>query len=165
MSTPQGKDDAARKHVLRLIHNGLFVLTARTNDAVGAATVSWVSQCSFKPPLVMVGLRRGSNVHECLRAGGAAVLHVIGRGQEDIARRFFSTTTLEDGRLNGEPFVENDDGVPLVTSLTNRIECRVRAFHESGGDHDLVVLDVVRVSRGQDIAPLTVADSPWEYGG
>ncbi len=158
-------DDSARKHILRLIHNGLFVLTARSETGIGAATVSWVSQCSFKPPLLMAALRRGSNVYECLRDGGAATLHVLGRGHEEIARRFFVTTTVLGDCLNGEPFVWGPHGAPVLHALSNYVCCRQRHFIESGGDHDLVVLEVLDVHRGESIQPLTVAESPWEYGG
>jgi flavin reductase (DIM6/NTAB) family NADH-FMN oxidoreductase RutF len=156
---------AERRAALRLISNGLFVLTARDGGDIGAATVSWVTQCSFEPPLVLVAVRRGSNVHRCLREGGPAALHVIGRGQESVARAFFTATRVEDGQLNGEPVRAGAEGAPLLEALPDRLEARVHARHETGGDHDLVVLEVLEAHRGSDRVPLTVADSPWEYGG
>lgn len=35
----------------------------------------------------------------------------------------------------------------------------------SQGDHAVVVLEVVAAERHGDLQPLTVAASPWEYGG
>jgi flavin reductase (DIM6/NTAB) family NADH-FMN oxidoreductase RutF len=148
-----------------MIANGLFVLTASSDDEVGAATVSWVSQSSFRPPLVVAALRRGSNVHECLRHGAPAVLHVLGEGQESIARKFFSTTRVEGDLLNGEPFDRAGNGAPVLRNLPNHVETQVRHFFATEGDHDLVVMEVLRAHSNGSARPLTVADSPWEYGG
>ena len=49
-----------RSDAMRLLSNGLYVLTACLSDTIHAATVSWVSQVSFQPPLVMVALQRNS---------------------------------------------------------------------------------------------------------
>src|SRR5215470_15076521 len=49
-------DANAKKTTLRMIPYGLYVLTAAGKDGqVGAATVNWVTQASFAPPLVVVG--------------------------------------------------------------------------------------------------------------
>ena len=49
-------DEAAKKQALRMIPYGLFVVTAKNGDDVTSATVNWVTQTSFSPPLVAVGL-------------------------------------------------------------------------------------------------------------
>ncbi len=49
----------AKKAVLRMIPYGIYVLAA--DDAKGniaAATVNWVTQSAFAPPLVVVGVKR-----------------------------------------------------------------------------------------------------------
>jgi flavin reductase (DIM6/NTAB) family NADH-FMN oxidoreductase RutF len=55
-------DEKAKKHALRMIPYGLYVLTARTPDGVNAATVSWLSQASFDPPRVVAALRNDSGI-------------------------------------------------------------------------------------------------------
>jgi flavin reductase (DIM6/NTAB) family NADH-FMN oxidoreductase RutF len=50
-------DPNAKKTALRMIPYGLYVLTAKGKDgAIGAATVNWVTQASFTPPLVAIGV-------------------------------------------------------------------------------------------------------------
>ena len=46
-------DVQARKKTLRMLSNGVYVLTSRSAESFGAATVTWVSQASFTPPLIM----------------------------------------------------------------------------------------------------------------
>ncbi|MDP7346375.1 MAG: flavin reductase, partial [Anaerolineales bacterium] len=56
-------DADAKKTVLRKITYGLYVLTASAGDELAAGTVNWLSQASFTPPLVMIGVKTDSGVH------------------------------------------------------------------------------------------------------
>ena len=54
---------------------------------------------------------------------------------------------------------------PVLAALPAHVECRVGQIVDSGGDHALVILEVVEAQCREQVRPLTVADSPWEYGG
>ena len=60
-------DVNAKKTALRMIPYGLYVLTAANRSGqVAAATVNWVTQVAFEPPLVVVGVKVDSHAHpEC----------------------------------------------------------------------------------------------------
>jgi flavin reductase (DIM6/NTAB) family NADH-FMN oxidoreductase RutF len=48
----------AKKTVLRMIPYGIYVLTADDGQGnIAAATVNWVTQSAFAPPLVVVGVK------------------------------------------------------------------------------------------------------------
>ncbi len=158
-------DAKVKQKALRLLSNGVYVLTSRSENRYGAATVSWISQASFKPPLIMAAVRRESNVFRCLAESRAAVLHIVGDGQQDIARRFFSPTTSGDGTINGEPVTEGKTTAPVLPSLPAYIECQVERIVDTNGDHDLVILRVVEAECRERVQPLTMAETPWEYGG
>jgi len=158
-------DPKVRQKTLRLISNGVYVLTARCGERFGAATVSWVSQISFRPPLVMAAVRRESNVFQCLADSGSAVLHIVGEGQRDIARRFFHPTAAAGGTLNGEPFAEGHTAAPVLPRLPAHVECRVQSVVDAGGDHAMVILEAVEAECHEPVRPLTIAQTPWHYGG
>ena len=158
-------DAKVRKKTLRMLSNGVYVLTSRSEDRYGAATVSWVSQASFKPPLVMAAVRRESRVFKCLAESRSAVLHIVGDRQQEIARRFFSPTRAEGGTINGEPFAEGKTAAPILPGLPAHVECRVERIVETDGDHAVVILQVLEAECREQVRPLTIADSPWEYGG
>lgn len=83
-------DANVKKTVLRMIPYGLYVLTAKgKDDTVGAATVNWVTQASFAPPLVVVGVRTDSQVHALIKDSRAFALNVLGKGQQAMAFTFF----------------------------------------------------------------------------
>jgi len=163
-------DPTAKKKALRLLSNGVYILTSRDGDRFGAATVTWVSQASFKPPLVMAAIRKDSSALRCLTQSLVAALHIVGSGQCEIAQKFFAPTFFEPtvpgpGAINGEPFEDGETLAPILKSAPAYLECRVRQIIEDGGDHDIVVMQVVNAECREGMEPLTIAQSPWEYGG
>ena len=61
-------DEDAKKTALRMIPYGLYVLTAESKSgAVAAATVNWVTQASFVPPLVVLGVKTDSGAHAIIK--------------------------------------------------------------------------------------------------
>jgi flavin reductase (DIM6/NTAB) family NADH-FMN oxidoreductase RutF len=158
-------DLKAKKETLRLLTNGVYVLTSRNGEDYGVATITWVSQVSFQPPLVMAALRKDGNVFRCLRASGVAVLHVVGSDQKALAQKFFSTTKESDGLLNGEPFTEGKTSAPVLKNLSGYLECKLVDICEDYGDHAIVILEVVEAESRGTVVPLVVNDSPWKYGG
>jgi flavin reductase (DIM6/NTAB) family NADH-FMN oxidoreductase RutF len=158
-------DAKTKKDTLRLITNGIYVLTSRNANDYGVATVTWVSQVSFQPPLVMAALRKDGNVFRCLSVSGFAVLHIVGAEQQDLAQKFFSATKESNGFLNGEPFIEGKTFAPVLKNLGAYLECKVVDTCQDYGDHAIVILEVVEAGNQGTVKPLVVNDSPWKYGG
>jgi flavin reductase (DIM6/NTAB) family NADH-FMN oxidoreductase RutF len=148
-----------------MISNGMYVVTSRSGDKYGGATVTWLSQASFKPPLIMAAIRPDSNVFDCLTESGSALVHMLGADQQEIARRFLSTTDVANGMMNGVPFSPGPEGMPVLGDMPAHVVCRVVQIINDRGDHALVLLEVVDAVVHRDTPPLLVADSPWTYGG
>jgi flavin reductase (DIM6/NTAB) family NADH-FMN oxidoreductase RutF len=159
-------DPKTRQKALRLLTNGVYVMTSRSGEKFGAATVTWVSQAGFKPPLLMVALRKDGNVLECATESRQAVLHILDKRQANIAQKFFVSANESSGLLNGEPYAQGKKtSAPVLANLHAYLECEVREIMQEHGDHAIAILEVVNAEVPKDITPLTVADSPWEYGG
>ena len=52
------KAEAAKKTTLRMIPYGLYILGTKHGDEISAGAVNWVTQTSFSPPLVAMGVKR-----------------------------------------------------------------------------------------------------------
>ena len=158
-------DPKIKQQALRLLSNGMYILTSGRGTRLGAATVTWVSQASFKPPLLMAAVRKDSTLCSCLRDSRVAVLHILDRRHKKFAQKFFARTKAHSDPLNGEPFSEGKTSAPILQNLPAYVECKVVDIHEEHGDHAIFVLEVVDAVLHKPVRPLTVADSPWEYGG
>lgn len=161
-------DAKSRKRVLRLVSNGVYVISASAGTSPVAATITWMTQFSFDPPLVVAGIRPGSSIAEGLQESRRAVVHIVGREQLDLAKRFFSAPDHEPGTtpptLGGRPYRPTEHG-PLLLEACAWMACRVLEIIDSGGDHNLVVMEVIDIGEQGELHPLTVQASPWSYGG
>ncbi|MBX5440858.1 MAG: flavin reductase family protein [Solirubrobacteraceae bacterium] len=136
-------DQDAKKTALRMIPYGLYVLTGRTADGdVTAATVNWVTQASFTPPLVVVGVKADSHAFQVVRTAGAFALNVLGKGQNDVAFAFFKTPEVTDEEIGGHAYRLGTTGAPILEGPIAFVECRVTEIVE-GGDHAVVIGEVV----------------------
>ena len=129
----------SKKTVLRMIPYGIYVLTV--DDAKGnvaAATVNWVTQTAFAPPLVIVGVKADSGTYKTVKAAQAFALNMLGKEHKSLAFTFFRPVDLTDGKLSGQAFRKGETGAPILIDAPGAIECRVTAIVEQG-DHHIVV--------------------------
>ena len=135
-------DDAAKKTTLRMIPYGIYVLTADDGKGnVGAATVNWVTQASFAPPLVVVGVKADSGAHTVVKGTGKFVLNMLGKDGKGAAFTFFKPAKVEDGKISGQAFHTGANGAPILDSAIGAVECTVKQVLELG-DHSVVVAEV-----------------------
>lgn len=133
-------DAQAKKTTLRMIPYGLYVLTAGSQqDEIAAATINWVTQTSFEPPLLALGVKTDSGVYALARKTGAAVLNILGKDQQGAAYAFFKPSVFEDGKLSGQSIEWAGNGAPILSESPAAVELKVRQVVEEGDHHTFVV--------------------------
>ena len=136
-------DPNAKKTTLRMIPYGLYVLTAAHPDGrVAAATVNWVTQASFEPPLVAIGVKADSGAHALIKDTKAFALNVLGKGQQGLAFTFFKPAERQGDTISGEPIRTGTTGAPILTNAPAYVECTLESTVEMG-DHSIFVGKVV----------------------
>jgi flavin reductase (DIM6/NTAB) family NADH-FMN oxidoreductase RutF len=144
-------DNDAKKTVLRMIPYGLYVLTGESSDGqVAAATVNWVTQASFAPPLVAVGVKVDSGAHAIIKSAGAFALNVLAKGQNDVAFAFFKSHEREGDSIGGQSFSKGKTGAPIFAKAAAFVECKLVSTVEKG-DHSLFVGEVVEAGLAAPI--------------
>ncbi len=138
-------DADKKKMALRMIPYGIYVLTAKADDGeIAAATVNWVTQTSFDPPLVAIGVKADSGAYATLKKSGNFALNFLGKGQQGAAFTFFQPVEVEDGKISGEVYAEGSTGAPVLASAPACVEFKVAEIVERG-DHHIVVGEAVDV--------------------
>jgi flavin reductase (DIM6/NTAB) family NADH-FMN oxidoreductase RutF len=161
----EAMDQDAKKTALLMIPYGLQVIGARAGAASTLGTVNWTTQASFKPPLVVVGVKAGSGMHALIEQSGAFSLSFLGTGQKDVAFAFFRHVEPEGDRIGGyEVTAGPATGCPVLDVAPAWIECTVAGFYELG-DHTTVVGEVVEAGVAAESEPLTLAEVGVKYGG
>lgn len=136
-------DADAKKTALRMIPYGLYVLTAKAGDGtLAAATVNWVTQTSFNPPLVAVGVKTDSGAYAAIKESKQFALNMLGKGQHGAAFAFFKATAQDGDTINGLTYQDGSTGSPILTDAPAFVECKLAHIVEQG-DHHIVVGEVI----------------------
>jgi flavin reductase len=156
--------DASRfRAVLGRFATGVTVMTSVADGAVHGMTANAVSSVSLDPPLVLVCVERSAIMAGVVERGQRFALSILAHGQRALSDRF-----AEPGRPPGH---DQFDGVgthtrvtgsPILDDAVGWVDCRVWATYD-GGDHDIVVGEVVDLDIGEQDDPLLYFRSA--YGG
>jgi flavin reductase (DIM6/NTAB) family NADH-FMN oxidoreductase RutF len=156
--------EAAKKTALLMIPYGLYVLSTKAGDEVNAGTINWVTQCSFKPPLVAMGVKQDSRLYAMLKDSGVFALSFLASGQRDVAFAFFRPAKVEGNTISGQPFETHETGAPIISSAAAWVEGRV-VGELAVGDHSCVVGEVTNAGVIREAPILTLEECGVKYGG
>jgi flavin reductase (DIM6/NTAB) family NADH-FMN oxidoreductase RutF len=157
-------DEQAKKAALRMITYGLYVIGTRQGETLNAAAVNWVTQSSFAPPLLALGIKRDSDAFAHMKDNGAFSLSFLESGQKDMAFALFKPTEHEGSTLNGYTYETAETGCPIFVDAPAWVEGRVTDIVERG-DHAVVVAEVTNAGVRREAKPLTLAETGVYYGG
>ena len=160
---------------LKKITYGFYVLTTkksagdiqtREDDYYAAGLVSWVSQCSFDPPMVVVAVQSQTDLSETIRKSKVFVVNILGKADLPMISPFSKDTKVEEGKLNGYAFEEGETGAPILKDVPAYLECHLEEVVKSQADHVLLIGKVVGQGlRNPDAEPLMEWETDYHYGG
>ena len=157
-------DEQAKKKALRMISNGMYILSSSGGGKIGCCTVTWLSQKSFKPPLVAVNVSKESFTHGVIAQSKSFAVHILAKDQKSMAEKFFKHAELVGNTIAGYAFKPGKTGSPIFEDCPAYFECKV-VEQCALGDHTTFVGEVVEAGVRREEKPLTVSDTPWSYGG
>jgi flavin reductase (DIM6/NTAB) family NADH-FMN oxidoreductase RutF len=155
---------AAKKTTLRMIPYGLYVLGAKHGDEINAGAINWVTQTSFAPPLIAMGVKKDSGLYAALIAAGTFALSFLESGQKDLAFAFFKPTEVHGTMINGHHFETHETGAPVIASASAWVEGKV-VGEIAIGDHSCVVGEVTNAHVKRESKMLTLEECGVKYGG
>lgn len=148
--TVPGVDPAQFRQLLGRFATGVTVLTTRDREGrpIGM-TASSVASVSLNPPLVLVSVDKGNDMHGALKTAERFVLNVLAADQEAISRRF---AVDHPDRFEGIGYHETKRGLPVLDGVLANIECE-KGAEAPGGDHT-VFFGLVTAGSVTDRLPL-----------
>ena len=82
-------DNEVKKSLLRKIPYGLYVIGTMQDNTVNGFTASWLSQISFEPPMIMIGVQKKSAAYKMVEASKVFTVNFLAKNQTEIAKTFF----------------------------------------------------------------------------
>lgn len=150
-ATPAAVADADPAAALGRIPSGLFVVAWRVADQDRALLASWIMQAGFVPPTISVAVATTRDLLAAVDADARFAVSVLGESQRSLAGRF--------AKPAAEPFAGLDvqrtaSGVAVLADAAAWLECRPLARAVTGGDHVVVVAEVLATAAAEGRAPL-----------
>ena len=149
-------DETAKKNILRKIPYGLYVIGVKDGADHHAFTGSWFSQCSMKPPRVMLGVRHGTHSLELLKQGKVFSVNWLAKDDKKVLEQFFKPTPSSGNRFGELSYQLKKTGTPILDKALAYLECEVVMVHEAG-DHTVVIGEIVNAEERSPDAPLVTA--------
>jgi len=153
------------KEALRLLPWPVTLIGTYANGRHNLMTASWVSQVSFRPPLVMASVAPERYTYELIRASGEFVVSILAAEQVRLAQFCGSRSGRHVDKvkeLGLKTVPAQKVKVPLLADCVANLACRLVGTHPAG-DHVLFVGEVVEGTvNWPEAAPLVIKD--WEYG-
>ena len=159
-------NDPMVHEILREIPYGLYVVGVRSGTAgeINALVASWLTQCSFDPPLIMMAVRQGTRSYHMLKEGGVFSINLLDKSGQDLARQFVKPSDSAGDKMGGVEHRSETTGAPILQKAFAYIECKIREISEPG-DHAIIIGEIVNAGRHGTGESLTCSDLHWHYAG
>jgi len=158
-------DLQAKKVALRKIPHGVYVVGVKQGTQLNAFTATWLTQVSFTPPLVALGVKKDSHSLEMIRSDRVFSVNLLGKDQKPIAEHFVKPASVVGEKLKDVPHRPGKTGAPVLEEAIAYFECEVREIANERGDHAIIIGEVVEALVQRDEPALTLMDTGWHYGG
>ncbi len=161
--------DDTINEVLKRIPYGFYAITTRSGDDVNAMVANWVTQTSFTPRQVALGLDKTSYTYGLIEKGGVFAINIFLKDGADALKPFTKGRLKNPDKMKDVQYSDGPEtGSPILESAAAYLECRVVRIIDTGGDHDIVVGEVVGAgvsTLGEAADTLRLLDLGWSYAG
>lgn len=131
-----------QKVISSAIVHGVYIVTVQAQGRKNGMTAAWVSQVSFKPPLVMASIAPARYTYKLIKNSGYFAINTLSEDQVMLAKHFGFQTGRNVDKLAEIEHFEAGHGSPVIKDALAYIECKVIDTHEAG-DHTLFIGEVI----------------------
>jgi len=118
---------------------GIYVLTTFHKDVINGMIISWVSQVSYKPPMVMAAIHPNRYSHHLVKQSGCFALHILARNQTDLLGHFKGHDPA--AKFDSIQWDKGKTGCPILKDCVAYMECVVKSSYNPG-NHTLFIGEV-----------------------
>jgi flavin reductase (DIM6/NTAB) family NADH-FMN oxidoreductase RutF len=147
-------DPASYRQVMGRFATGVTIVSVVDDGVRYGMTVNSLTSVSLDPVLVLFCCEEDASLHAPLLSAGAWAVSILGLEHEQVSRWFATRGTRGVDQFDGYDVDPGPiTGAPLLRGALGWLECRTWATYD-GGDHTIVVGEVLGVAAGSDTVPL-----------
>ncbi|MEO5831881.1 MAG: flavin reductase family protein [Nakamurella sp.] len=141
------------KDVLGNFGTGVTVITASGPEGPIGFTCQTFASLSLEPPLVSFCPARTSTTWPKIRAIGRFTINILADDHSWLSDTFARAGASGADKFGGVGYTRSTGGSPVLEGVLAWVDCRLRDEHD-GGDHTIVVADVLDLDDAPDVNPL-----------
>jgi flavin reductase (DIM6/NTAB) family NADH-FMN oxidoreductase RutF len=157
------------KEVLRMMPYGFYAITSKAGEDVNIMVANWVVQSSFEPRLITFALQKTSYSYGLIQSGKAFAINLFRIEDAEAIKPFTKSRKKNPDKVAAADYSSGPiTGAPILAEAAAYLEVKVNQVIDIGGDHDLVVGEVVGagVRKPAEAAEiLKLVDLGWNYAG
>lgn len=157
------------KDVLRMIPYGFYSISSKAGNDLNIMVANWVTQVSYEPRLIAVGLQKTSRTHGLVSRGRVLALNLFRSVDEDSIMPYTKSTEKDPEKMAAASYtLAPKTGCPVPEGAAAYLECEVKEIIDIGGDHDVVIAAPVgaEVITPADVGEiLNLPGLGWSYAG
>ena len=157
------------KEVLRRMPYGWYVVTSRNGEDANAMVANWITQVSFEPRLLAFGLQKTSYSYGLVNQGRVFSVNLFLKEDQEIVKSFSKSRDKNAAKMDNVKYsAAPETGCPIIDGAAAYLECRVKEIYDFGGDHNIILGEVVGAGNmmdGEDKDSLTLPTVGWHYAG
>lgn len=160
MSHEASSQRAALARAFSQFTSGVTIVTAASNGTINGMTASSFTSLSVDPPLILLCLGNATRTLHALRSAGHFAVSVLAEQHTCLARGFAGVATERWAPFESYLWRGGSTGTPVLQDSLAWFDCRLAATHE-GGDHSIVVGEVVEFGINPQGRPLLYGNRTW----
>jgi flavin reductase (DIM6/NTAB) family NADH-FMN oxidoreductase RutF len=161
--------DDAISDALKMMPYGFYALGSHTEDDDNLMVCNWFIQVSFEPRLVALGLQKTSHTYGLVEKSGVFAVSLLRREDEEAIKPFTKSRAKNPDKMKGAQYSPGKETqCPILDAAAAYLECGVVRKLETGGDHDIILAEVVNAgvrAPGKPEETLSLPAIGWSYAG
>ena len=150
------------QQALAKMANGVYILTTCHENEINGMIISWVTQISYDPPLIMVAIHPNRYSHRLVEQSGRFALNILAQHQSELIRQFMGPAP--SAKFESIPWTSGITGCPILPHSIAAIECEV-IQSQSPGNHTLFFGQIKDVKVFSNDDPMSTFDYSGTYLG
>jgi flavin reductase (DIM6/NTAB) family NADH-FMN oxidoreductase RutF len=154
---------------LKLIPYGFYAVTTRAGDDRNVMVLNWLTQVSFEPQHLVLGLQNTSYSMGLVKKSKVFGVNIFRKENAGVIKAFTKSREKNPDKFQAANYSDGPQtGVPILDEAAAYLECEVVEIYDTGAGHSVVIAKVVGGAvrqEGEAADSLTLPDLGWSYAG
>jgi flavin reductase (DIM6/NTAB) family NADH-FMN oxidoreductase RutF len=159
----------ASSDALKMIPYGFYAIGSQHDGDENIMVLNWLMQASFEPQLIAIGLMKNAYSYALIEKSGSFTVNLFSQTDKEALMPFTKGRAKNpDKMLDAKTSPSPNLASPVLESAAAFLECKVVNKLDTGGDHDIILAEVIHAEVRTQVDAADLLSLPgigWSYAG